>query len=608
MIDNSIKRRRAAAPSSARRPRTYAPWRTATLVIVYLLFVLHFVHWKLAGRTLAPLELNEVMYTLELGIVTAGFLFMVVAMVATVVFGRFFCSWGCHILALEDLSAWLLHELRIHPKPIRSRVLRWVPLGAMLYMFAWPQVARLIAGQPMPALHLRTDAEGWASFLTSNFWRNLPGPGVTAITFFICGFVMVYMLGTRGFCTYACPYGALFRVADRFAPGRIVARGDCSQCGKCTAVCQSHVLVHRELAAYGRVIDSSCLKDLDCVAACPEGRVRYGLGSPAILTIGTTDRVARPQYSVTWGEDLLMASVFLAALFIYRGLYQLVPFLLALAIGGILAYSLVLLVRLMRRHDVHLNNVRLKAANHVTRSGWCFAGVSVALVALTGHSAVIRYHEFRGLRLAAQSAHRESIGNTENRASPLQAGIHDLEFCETWGLLHSPEHQETLSALHADWAAMLADQGSLAAAAVHLGRASALRPNHAPTHYNYGVILAACGKKADAIREYRRSISLDPSDAEVHNNLGLTLADTGDISAAIAHLTNAIRLNPQYAAPQFNLGRVYLQMGRRGEAYRLLENTRRLDSSYGPYVNELLGVELDPQSPSNRSVPKRTSP
>ena len=56
--------------------RNYARWRALSLSLVYVVFALHILHWKTSGKTLAPLELNEVMYTLELGIITAGFLFM----------------------------------------------------------------------------------------------------------------------------------------------------------------------------------------------------------------------------------------------------------------------------------------------------------------------------------------------------------------------------------------------------------------------------------------------------------------------------------------------------------------------------------------------------
>ena len=100
----------AAGGAPVARPLKYSRWRAASLATVYLLFGIHIAHWRLHGSTLAPLELNEVLYTVELGILTAGFLFMVVALLSVFVFGRFFCSWMCHILVLEDLAAWLAEE------------------------------------------------------------------------------------------------------------------------------------------------------------------------------------------------------------------------------------------------------------------------------------------------------------------------------------------------------------------------------------------------------------------------------------------------------------------------------------------------------------------
>ncbi len=186
-----------------RRPHNYGRRRAAVLATVYVLMALHILHWKLAGKTLAPLELNEVMHTLELGIVTAGFIFMCLAASSAAIFGRFFCSWGCHILALEDLCFWLLEKAGIRPQPLRSRVLRWVAPGAMFYMFLWPQISRLLSRRPRQELRINTEAEGWASFVTTDFWRNLPGPWITILTFAVCGFAIVYFLGSRGFCTYA---------------------------------------------------------------------------------------------------------------------------------------------------------------------------------------------------------------------------------------------------------------------------------------------------------------------------------------------------------------------------------------------------------------------
>ena len=72
---------------------------------------------------------------------------------------------------------------------------------------------------------------------------------------FVCGFMTVYFLGSKGFCTYACPYGGFFALADKVAPGKIRVTDACNQCGHCTAVCTSNVRVHAEVKAYGMVVD-----------------------------------------------------------------------------------------------------------------------------------------------------------------------------------------------------------------------------------------------------------------------------------------------------------------------------------------------------------------
>ena len=283
----TVRLRPRGAPGTSRaggpraRPLKYGRWRALALASVYLLFGVHIAHWKLAGSTLAPLELNEVMYTLEAGVITAGFLLMATLVVATAFVGRFFCSWACHILALEDLCSWLLQKARIRVRPVRSRLLLLVPPLALFYMFVWPQILRIREGRPAPTLRILGDEEGWASFVTNDFWRNLPDPWIAGLTFLVCGFAVVYFLGSRSFCMHACPYGALFAVMDRVAPGRIKLTGHCEQCGICTSVCTSNVRVHEEIARFGKIVDAQCMKDLDCVSACPQEALSFGFTRPA---------------------------------------------------------------------------------------------------------------------------------------------------------------------------------------------------------------------------------------------------------------------------------------------------------------------------------------
>ncbi len=591
--------------AGTRRPVSYGRRRAAVLAAVYVLIAVHVVHWKLAGKTLAPLELHEVMYTLELGIVTAGFLFMCSAALSVAVFGRFFCSWGCHVLALEDLCSWLLAKLRIRPRPIRSRVLLLVAPGAAFYMFVYPQLGRILSGRPPPRLRILSDAEGWASFTTTDFWRNLPGPWITVLTLAICGFAIVYFLGSRGFCTYACPYGVIFGAIDRFAPGRIRAVGDCVQCATCTAQCQSRVRVHEEIAAFGRVVDPSCLKDLDCVAACPHGVLAFGFTRPAFFQSLRRARKRPIPYHFSAGEDVLMAATFVASLLVLRGLYDAVPFLMTLGIGCILAYLAVVGLRLVRRDEVRLNNFPLKRAARLTPSGRVFAVVAAITVVFMVHSAVIRYHEFRGGR-----AFEALEAGTGARPDPALAerARHHLEAAERWGLVSSPRLLYRLASVHYPAGSpaaaesylrrilsrqpenleatqmlgtLLADGGRFPEAAAQLQAARRLRPDSAPIHYNLAVVLGQMGREADAIAAYRMAIRLAPDDPQAHNNLAFLLLARGLVDAAEPHFRRALEAHPDFAAAHFNLARLLMARGRTAEAIGHFEHAARLDPRYG---------------------------
>lgn len=580
----NAKRKRAPTHSSnsgralpvVQRPSRYGRWRAMTLAGVYILMGLHIAHWKMAGKTLAPLELNEVMYTLELGIVTAGFLFMAAACLATLIFGRFFCSWGCHILALQDLCSWILRKLRIRPKPVRSRMLLVVPIVAMLYMFAWPQVTRLIEGGPLPEIHVRTDQGGWGSFTTTDFWRNLPGPGIALLTFAICGFAIIYVLGSRAFCTYGCPYGAIFRGLDRFAPGRIVAAGDCTQCGACTAACPSGVIVHEELAKFGTVVSAACVKDLECVSACPNNAVRYGLGRPPLLRGPGAWRALRRPFDFTPGEDALMAIVFIATLLSFRGLYDAVPFLMTLGLAAIVSYLTVVALRLVRRRDVRMSHLLLKRAGRLTGPGAGFVVIAVAFLAFGGHSAFIRYHEFFGYRAADRVTRSQAAADSPVFARALQ----HLETCRAWGLLTPPKLAQQLGRLRAVRGEFLAHRGDFDAAAAELLASIRLRPDVAAVHYNYGVVMAAMGRPAEAQAAYEWAAALDATDADVQNNLGFLLAQQRRWADAQRCFETALRHQPRHADAHFNLARVLSRAGRSNEASVHFRAAADLDPRY----------------------------
>src|SRR5215510_1958580 len=284
------------------RKSTTSRWRALTLVGVNLLMVAHVIQWWITGRTISPIEPSETMYTLQRGAVNVGFIFFTLAILATLIWGRFVCGWGCHILALQDFCAWLLKKVGLVPKPFRSRLLVYVPLVAALYMFVWPTIVWALTKPAEESLfppftnHL----------VTTQFWETFPPVAVAIPFLFICGFMTVYFLGSKGFCTYACPYGGFFSLADKVAPGRIRVTNACNQCGHCTATCTSNVLVHSEVKHYGMVVDPGCMKCMDCISVCPNDALYFGFGK---LPLGITK--TKKSYSLTWSEEIVGALVFL---------------------------------------------------------------------------------------------------------------------------------------------------------------------------------------------------------------------------------------------------------------------------------------------------------
>ena len=628
----------------ALRARSYAKWRLASLVGIHVLFIAHFIHWKLKGRTLAPLEFNEVLYTIHQGIVTAGFILMALVMVATLVFGRFFCSWGCHILALQDAAGWLMDKLRIKRQPIRSRTLIWIPIGVMFYLFIWPQILQLSQGGGTEAMHtVAAGGSRWSSFMTDDLWRNLPPPGVAVLTFFICGFLIVYLLGSRGFCFQACPYGALFGIADQFAPGRIVLAKDCSQCGLCTKACTSDILVHRELAMHGMVTNPRCLKDLDCITVCPENAVQYGFRKPPLFRKGHPMGAYGGRFGFSLGEDLFMLGSFAIGMFVYRGLYDAVPFLLAVALALCTSYLLVLGARLVRLGSLQVRGMVLKIDRRLRPAGLGFAGVVLMLMLLVIHSAYVQYHTQVGRRLFTHIAEGTRDAVSIDRAighytSALNVGLlkptdREQELAGLYlmrgdksGAAHlltgivadHPEHIEARYRLGViaqergdvpqamvQWQAALEegqmrtgghDHELLLRCAVELGAAheaagqykkalgayqlgSEQLPEEAELFVRSGAVESRLGMDDRAIEHYEAALRMGQNTAMVHNNLGALYMRNGDNERAFLHFQRLAEVVPNDARVHRSLAVLNSRLGRAVQAREELLLAVRLDPS-----------------------------
>jgi NAD-dependent dihydropyrimidine dehydrogenase PreA subunit len=134
----------------------------------------------------------------------------------------------------------------------------------------------------------------------------------------------------------------------------------CEQCGHCTASCTSNVLVHAEVKQYGMVVDPGCMKCMDCVSVCPKDALYYGFGKPALVV--PTSKAVPKNYSLTWPEEIAGVLLFLGSFLAVRGVYGLVPFLMALGCAGISTFLGLKVWRLVTRADVYFHKYQLKFA------------------------------------------------------------------------------------------------------------------------------------------------------------------------------------------------------------------------------------------------------
>ena len=576
------------------RPSRAARWRAGVLIAVHVLIALHITHWLITGSTVTPVEPSEAMAFTKSDTINAGLVFFAAAILLTAVFGRWFCGWACHLVALQDLARWLLLRIGIRPVPLRSRLLRLVPVIAFVYMFLWPVAYRLWIGDSFG--HFETE------FVTSEFWATFPGLVIGALTFLICGFVIIYFLGAKGFCTYACPYGAIFAAAEQVAPMRIRVTDACAGCAHCTAVCSSNVRVHEEVRDFGMVVSSDCMKCQDCVSVCPNDALYYGRGPIPLLATPRDGRPGRPvaarSYPLAGWEEGLLAVAFVAAFLTFRGLYGQVPFLMSLGLAAVLAYLVLLGVRLATREHLASRRFPFKRGGRLLPAGRAFALTLAVLAAFWGHSALVRYHHAAGeraylrtapLRLAAADVSAEPTPLTATERVAVARALDHLESVEELGLFPTVgndrklawlylltgdsenldrrarreiERHTHVSEMHQLLAGDAWRRGDLGATVAAYEQAIATEPDAASPYLSLSIVLARGGDLAAAENVLERGLNRFADDPRLIYNAGLVRVFQGDSTGGIALFERALAVDARYLEARENLAGMLASVGR----------------------------------------------
>ena len=565
-------------------------WRAIVLIAVHVLIAIHVGHWLATGSTVSPLEPSEAMQFSQKSVVNAGFVLFALAIASTLIVGRWFCGWACHLVALQDLCRWLLLKVGIRPKEVRLGVLGVVPWLAFVYMFVAPLVYRLRVGESV--------AVESVELTTPHFWETFPGLAVAILTFLGVGFAIVYLLGSKAFCSYGCPYGGIFGLVDQLAPMRIRVTDACEGCGHCTTSCSSNVVVHQEVHDYGAVVDPGCMKCMDCVSVCPKDALYVGFGAPAVLTSRRTPKPLlagssakaveaflrtlllalfipaalytfmvydspvdphdlwilsagslalavlfggksqRPSGYALW-EEALLAALFLGAMWTFRGYRTAVPLLFSFGLSSMISFLIVQGVRLVTKHTVKLQNLDLRRGGRLTKLGVTFAGLVVLLAAGSVKIGYGRQQLRRGTELY-QTALRYHLSG-----DPYSA---ELAFKEAESLAPSlkPEidrfRNHQLARQANDRGVEAGNQGDLQGALGFFLEAYELDPELLQVVGNIAGAYCSLNNFEEGVTWYERAVEMAPENADLREYLALAYQRLGRHEDAEVHFKEVTRL------------------------------------------------------------------
>ncbi|WP_022850718.1 4Fe-4S dicluster domain-containing protein [Limisalsivibrio acetivorans] len=223
--------------------------------------------------------------------------FSLITVGITLLFGRVFCGWFCPFGTLHHITGKLAERMGFSPSYSYSpkQRLKYYILVALLvsaimgvnlagYMDPLSLLVRSLGSFFIPLL--QWSAEGLHNILGTAGINADPmmfyladhvfGTDYVYIgQAFLIGLIFLTLLGMnfihrRFWCRFLCPLGALLGLISKFSLFRIKS-APCSSCGKCLNDCEGAA------DPMGDVRTEECLMVLNCLEACPESAIGWGM-------------------------------------------------------------------------------------------------------------------------------------------------------------------------------------------------------------------------------------------------------------------------------------------------------------------------------------------
>ena len=236
---------------------------------------------------------------------------LVVLALATLIFGRIYCSVICPLGIFQDIVSWIhgkKHKNRFHATR-EKRLLRYSVLAvfivamvagvhALVALLApYSSYGRMVTNLLLPVYQwgnnlLATMAERMDSyaFYSVDVWiKSLPTFLIALATFIIIA-VMAWR-GGRAYCNTICPVGTFLSLIARFSWLKVYFDTDkCKSCSLCTKNCKASCIDYKT----HKVDYSRCVACGNCLEKCNFGALHYGHPKAAVKPIAADDDKQEP--------------------------------------------------------------------------------------------------------------------------------------------------------------------------------------------------------------------------------------------------------------------------------------------------------------------------
>ncbi|MBM4054904.1 MAG: tetratricopeptide repeat protein [Planctomycetes bacterium] len=476
--------------------------RILVLFSINVFIIIHILLWYTYGfRKVGTFSLNGIVNLFGFGLLNSAAVFFIIVVAVTVFFGRVFCGWGCHFAFFQELALRALHKCGIRPSIIHSKA------NIIQYVFLLKTITAIFEFWHIygfPQFHINI---GDTQVITPDLPRS---PVIIALFILFDAFLFVYLMGSRAFCRYVCPWAPLLALFENVSFWRIRKIRECTGCMSCTKNCTMGITVHEEIAQHSAVVSASCIRCLSCKGACQNGTLDYKFGINA-LSVTRTFRWLIPKVSNynIYAELILIFCGIITAFYTQKYLGSFQTFLGA-AWGLCFA---VILLKILERKRITITETVLEKRS--------FPAVSlIVLSTLVWCWGTFAPHEtrllMRGNRFMDRMEYEKAIVTFTNAVNEY------------------PSNKQIRSSL----ALAYKNAGNYEKAIIEYRTLLAEDPENAVLRNNLGTVYYRKGEYDAAIEEYKKAIVFDNGLTAAYGNIGLIFLEKGNIEEAVYYLEN----------------------------------------------------------------------